>query len=295
MPVPVLYVTDLAYNRFDPADLFDLAFLTQSADHTLQTVVLPVDGQGERIIDALAVRARIGISCRSGGEGVRIALTEAEEPVNLVVVGGYGMVAEILTIDRALIREKVARLFLVGGYANDYTKGRAGERLPIDPRLKERNPERFSSEGDPRIRGQGNFFSLLLTSGEGVIWLPRDICLWRYSAPGLLTGGGELTEFLRRELFWTNLQILSDRYAAADAPVLLSALPALLLAIKPDPFLWMRLFRAITARVEADDAGAISAIDTQTDRPNLYAVIAIDSATLSKRLTQTLMASTAIP
>lgn len=291
MPVPVLYVTDLTYDRFDPADLFDLAFLTQSADHTLQSVVLPTEGDGERILDTLAVRARAGILRHLGAEGLQEALAAAEDPVNLVVVGGYGMVAEVLVMDRSLIREKVARLFLVGGYANDYTQGRAGERLPIDPRLKERNPERFSPEGDPRVRENLLPFATLLTSGEGVIWLPRDICLWRYAAPSLLAGGGELTEFLRRELFWTNLQAIPDRYDAADAPVLLSTLPALLLAVMPDPFLWMRLFRAITVRVETDESGTLSTIDTQTDRPNLYAVIAIDSTALSKRLTETLVRS----
>lgn len=288
MPAPVLYVTDLTYDRFDPADLFDVAFLAQSSDHTLQSVVLPAEGDGERILDALAVRTRAGLPRRCGAEGLREALAEAGEPVNLVVVGGYRMVADVLTSDRPLIREKVARLFVVGGHANDYTQGRIGERLPIDPRLKERNPERFSPTGDPRV-SDPLALSALLTSGEGVIWLPRDICLWRYAAPHLLVGRGELTEFLCRELFWTHLQTLPDRYDAADAPALLSTLPALLLAVQPDPFLWMRLFRAITARVETDASGAITAIDTRTDRPNLYAVIAIDGAALTKRLTEGLV------
>jgi hypothetical protein len=65
-------------------------------------------------------------------------------------------------------------------------------------------------------------------------------------------------------------------------------LPALLLATKPDPFLWMRLFRAITARAETAPDGTVTAVTAPTDRPNLYLVNAIDGANLSQRLTQAL-------
>jgi hypothetical protein len=43
-PVPILYVTDLAYTHFDPADLFDLAFLSRSPNHTLRAICL-TDGE----------------------------------------------------------------------------------------------------------------------------------------------------------------------------------------------------------------------------------------------------------
>src|SRR5262249_55532532 len=115
--------------------------------------------------------------------------------------------------------------------------------------------------------------------------------LWRYAAPGILSDGGEVSEFLLRELFYANLRAAgpeADRYDAADAPVLLSALPALLLAVEPDPFAWMRLFRAVTARVEVDASGAVVSLATTTDQPNLYAVIAIDGQALGKLLTATL-------
>ena len=193
--------------------------------------------------------------------------------------------------ERALFREKVARLFVVGGVVNDYSRrGAEGERLPIDPRLKERNPERFGPEGDPRAADpvEGAALGALLTSGEAVIWLPRDICLWRYAAPQILSDGGEVCEFLIRELFYARLQALgpgADRYDAADAPVLLSALPALLLAVRPDPSLWLRLFRAVLARAEVDAAGSISDFVLKPENPNLYAVIAIDGRALGKLLT----------
>lgn len=285
-PAPVLYVTDLTYNAFDPADLFDLAYLLRSPDHDLRGVVLSGEGgDGERVLDALTVRARKDVPCFADAKGLIEALKAQAEPVNLIVVGGYGIVAEVLARDRTLFREKAARLFLAGGYVNDYSPAPGGTtRLPIDPRLQERNPERFDPSGDPRAVGDQAAFGHLLTSGEGVIWLPRDVCLWRYSAPGVLSDGGPVAEFLLRELFFTNLAA-GDRYDAADAPALLSALPAFLLAVRPDPFVWMRLFRAMTARVAVNAEGFLTSFVTRADTPNLYCVVAIDGYALGKLLT----------
>ena len=98
-----------------------------------------------------------------------------------------------------------------------------------------------------------------------------------------------MSDFLLRELFWASLpHFPHDRYAAADASVLLSALPALLLATQPDPFGWMRLFRATVARAETDENHQISTFSTQTNAPNLYAVTAVDGQALGKRLTDVL-------
>lgn len=292
-PVPVLYVTDLAYERFDPADLFDLAFLLHSPNHSLQAVCLTdPTGDGERVLDALTLRARADVPAVAPGEDLAAFLRSAEEPLNVVVVGGYTVLADLLLSDQALFRDKVARLFLVGGSVNDYAPGEVVERLPTDPRLRQRHPERFAARGDLRFRddpAQYAAWAKLLTSGESVIWLPRDICLWRYAAPGVLENGGTVTEWLLRELFWANLQDLSDRYEAAEAPVLLSALPALLLAVRPDPFIWMRLFRVLAASVETDaNTGRLATFTTRTDAPNLFAIIAIDGQALGKLLTAAL-------
>jgi hypothetical protein len=186
-PAPILYVTDLTFDRFDPADLFDIAFLLRSPAHDLQAICLAApsaDRSGERILDALTVRAgREDVPYRAGCDGLMAALEAAPGPVNLVVVAGYGAVAEALARERALFRARVARLFVVGGMVNDYALPRSqGERSPIDPRLRERHPERFPGKAEPRMGGQGMAWGALLTSGEGVIWLPRDVCLWRYAA-----------------------------------------------------------------------------------------------------------------
>lgn len=291
---PVLYVTDLTFDRFDPADLFDLAFLLRSPSHRLAGIVFAGDAEsGGRVVDALATRAGgVGpLPYHRGDAGLLRALTEAPEPVSVVAVAGYSAVADALAADKGLFREKAARLFIVGGHVNAYAEvGRGTERAPIDPRLKERNPERFAPAGDPRVGDDEERDALgrLLTSGEGVIFLPRDVCLWRYAAPQTLRDGGALCDFLLRELFFANLPMARDRYAAADAPALLSALPALLLAAQPDPFPWMRLFRAVTARVEVDAAGRVASFVTRTDAPNLYAVVGIDGAALGQLLTKQL-------
>lgn len=291
--VPILYVTDLGYEDFDAADLFDLAFLLRSPNHDLRGVCLTNSvGDGDRILDALTLRAKTDVPLIASGESLASFLQESDDALNLVVVGGYSAVADLLESDRALFREKVARVFLVGGFVNDYAPGDAAERLPTDPRLRQRHGERFAAGGDPRFRNdpaEQTAWAKLLVSGESVIWLPRDICLWRYAALGVLEDGGVVASWLLHELFWSNLQTIPDRHDAADAPALLSALPALLLAVRPDPFAWMRLFRVLAAHVTVDEStGRLSAFTTKTDAPNLYAVIAIDSQALGKLLTANL-------
>jgi hypothetical protein len=292
-PVPILYVTDLAYERFDPADLFDLAFLLRSSNHSLRAVCLADPAaEGERVLDALTVRAKADVPVVSPGDALADFLRDADDPVNVVIVGGYSVVADLLASHPALFREKVARVFLVGGLVNEYGRAGTTERLPTDPRLRQRHPERFAASGDPRFQNDAaekSAWAKLLTSGESIIWLPRDISLWRYAAPGILENGGTVTEWLLRELFWANLRATSDRYDAAEAPVLLFALPALLLAVRPDPFAWMRLFRVLAAHVEVEaDSGLLTAFSTQTDAPNLFTVIAIDGQALGKLLTANL-------
>jgi hypothetical protein len=167
------------------------------------------------------------------------ALRRAPEPVSLIVTGGFDELVALLDSDRALIRSKLARLFLVGG--------RAEGILPIDPRLKERYPERFGGDPDPA-------FARLLLSGEGVIWLPGDVCLWRH---------------------WDEEK---------QEATLLSTLPALCLARHPEPMPWLRLFRTVPARVAIDDSGAVTELLVNAPSPNLYVVVAIDGAALSRFL-----------
>ena len=170
---------------------------------------------------------------------LNLALERAPEPVSLIATGGFGELVAILSSNQALIRAKIARLFLIGGFAEGF--------LPIDPRLKERYPERFGGDPDPT-------FGRLLTSGEGVIWLPGDVCLWRH---------------------WDE-----QKQEAA----LLSTLPAFCLARHPEPMPWLRLFRAVPARVTVDETGAVTEFLTNAPSSNLYVVVAVDGAALSRFL-----------
>lgn len=288
---PVVYVSDLSYEGFDPADLFDLAYLLRSPDHDLRSICLSDPaGDGERVLDALALRAgKETPPVAYGAHGLQSTLAaEPDHNVSLIVVSGFEIVADVLAREPQLFRAKVARLFVVGGHVNDYAlPGRSGERLAINPRLREQHPAHFAPHGDARSL-DAPALGRLLTSGEGVIFLPRDVCLWRYAAPGALEDGGSLAEFLLRELFFAHRRDdpAGDRYEAANAPVLLSALPALLLAAQPDPAVFLRLFRAVTARAEVNEmTGRISTFTTQTDRPNLYAVVGIDGQALGKLVT----------
>lgn len=159
------------------------------------------------------------------------------EPVSLIVTGHFDVLAALLDTDRALVRQKIARLFLVGGFAEGF--------VPVDPRLKERYPERFAGVPNPD-------FGKLLTSGEGVIWLPGDVCLWRH---------------------WDEEK---------QEAVLLQTLPALCLARHPEPMPWLRLFRTVPARVSVEETGAVTELVPNAPEPNLYVVVGIDGAALSR-------------
>ena len=167
------------------------------------------------------------------------ALRLVTEPMSLIATGGFDELAALLETDRALVRSKIARLFLIGGHAEGF--------LPIDPRLKERYPERFGGAPDPA-------FGRLLTSGEGVIWLPGDVCLWRH---------------------WDEQK---------QEATLLSTLPAFCLARHPEPMPWLRLFRTIPARVSVDESGALTELLVNAPSPNIYVIVAIDGAALSRFL-----------
>lgn len=255
-PAPVLYVSDFA----DPADAFDVAYLARSPEHDLLGVV----GAENAILPAQTDPPR--------WPDLESALDAAEGPVNLVVAARHGVVNGAIAADRDAFRAKVARCFVVGGHANDYGAGVA--RLPIDPRLRERHPERFAPGGDPRV-ADPEALDALLGSGEAVIWLPRDLCLWRYAAPQIL-------EIEPNPCTASLVRIAADALGEGS-PVLLSCAPAFCLAFRPDPMPWLRLFRTAAARRAPDGAFAIG-----DPRPNLFLVTAIDGFALGRRLTAVL-------
>jgi hypothetical protein len=244
--VPIVYVVDNA--ALTAASLFDIAFLKYSPNYNL-----------------------VGV-CQTRLD-IEKCLGDQESPVNLVVIDSFDSVYNLIEQDRDFFREKVARIFVIGGHINDYEN--KIERVPIDPRLKEQHAERFAPRGIDRALGK------LLTSGEAIIWLPSDICLWRYAAPQLL-------EESKLEEVRAALASLKSENGNDHSPVLLSSFPAFFLAYQPEITLWLRLFRAIPARLECDENGGIIGFETKPANPNLYVVVAIDGTALTKQITPVL-------
>jgi hypothetical protein len=246
---PILYVGS---DELSAANRFDIAYLRHSPSHDL-----------------------VGV-CQSKDE-IESHLSKQDEPVNLVLTEEHESVRALIDLiaqDKAYFRERVSRVFVVGGQVNDYANGIL--RVPIDPRLQEQHPERFAPElGNCALLGK------LLTSGEAIIWLPSDICLWRYAAPQLLEES-HLAEV------HAALGHLADEVGNDYAPVLLSTFPAFFLAYQPDITLWLRLFRTIPVQLACDTQGAITRWDTGSQHPNLYVVVAIDGTALTKQITPTL-------
>jgi hypothetical protein len=239
---PIIYVTDAASTA---ANLLDIAFLRHSPNCDL-----------------------VGV-CQTR-EDIKKCLESQSSPINLVVTSNFDKILDLIEQDRDFFREKVARVFVVGGHLNDYEN--KIERVPIDPRLKEQHPERFA----PTELGAS--LGRLLTSGEAIIWLPSDICLWRYAAPQLL-------EESKLDEVRASLAVLESENGNNHSPVLLSSMPAFCLAYQPDITLWLRLFRTIPARLECDENGGIVDFATKPENPNLYVVVAIDGTALTKQIT----------
>ena len=129
--------------------------------------------------------------------------------------------------------------------------------MRIDPRLKERDPERFAPSGDHRVIDAAAF-TMLLRSGEAVIWLPRDVCLWRYAAPQIFELGPNPVNA------WLANRLAVER--GEGEPVHLSSFPAFCLAVTPDTMPWLRLFHTVLGRIEISPlSGRVTPIIAQQD------------------------------
>ena len=117
--IPIIY---LAPAPLTASNTFDLLFLEASPQYDL-----------------------IGI-CESR-ETLYECLDAASELVNLIVHTDYEMVLELIEQDKAWFRDKVARIFVIGGQAGGF--------VPIDPRLKERHPKYFAPQKVPNQQDLG--------------------------------------------------------------------------------------------------------------------------------------------
>ncbi|MFM7320509.1 MAG: hypothetical protein ACKO5K_03160 [Armatimonadota bacterium] len=251
-------------SEFDePSDWMDLAIACALPELSPTHVVAPAEridavrefaGPAGRSVEWLT-------SCRAVD-----ALAGAREGTAWIATGGFDHLDALIRRERAAYRRRIVRTFVVGGHAN-----RLGRTVrPIDPRLRDRHPERFGADGDPRVF-EPEALDACLRSGEGVVWLPRDLCLWRFDAAGMLEElHGEWAERVRA---------LAQGATGGSEPFLMSTLPAFLLAALPDTTVWLRWFRVEEARFADDGIVGFGA-----NEPNLHVVTAIDGHLLGRRI-----------
>lgn len=263
--VKVNYIADFT----DIADFFDVAYLLLSDKHDV-TIVAP---ESEHVfVRELIALCGATTSCLQADVSALL-----EMPANWIVTSDYDAMIPVLETPPAVRRNIIERLFVIGGHANDY----AGKDQPmrIDPRLKEREPQRFAPEGDIRGSGSDALKSLLL-SREAVIWLPRDVCLWRYAAPQIF----ELAPNPVNQWLVTRLATVREE----GEPVLLSTFPAFCLSVTPDTMPWLRLFHTVLGRIELSPlSGRVTPIISQ-EGANAYVVTAIDGFACGKFITNVL-------
>ena len=263
--VKTVYVADFA----DVADYFDAAYLLLSDKHDV-TIVAP---------DAklATLRELIDLCGESRSRVYTDVITIAESPANWIVTSNYDAMLPIIQREPSMRRLGIERLFVVGGHANDYSLH--DQPLRIDPRLKEREPIRFSPDGDTRC-AESEAYQALLLSGEAVIWLPRDICLWRYAAPQIFELGPNPVNA------WLVSLLAAER--GTGEPVLLSSFPSFCLSVTPDTMPWLRLFHTVLGRVEVSPLnGRVTPTITQMNA-NAYIVTAIDGFACGKFITNVL-------
>lgn len=263
--VKVVYVADFT----DIADFFDVAYLMLSDKHDVS--ILAPEEHHDAVLQLIML-------CGNSSECLHGNIAEvSDSPANWIVTSHYAALLPIIQRTPVERRKVIERLFVIGGHANDYSQ--QDQLMRIDPRLKERDPMRFAPSGDDRVSDEAAFAELL-RSGEAVIWLPRDVCLWRYAAPQIFELGPNPVNA------WLVNRLGTER--GEGEPVLLSSFPAFCLSVTPDTMPWLRLFHTVLGRIELSPlSGRVTPIITQQDA-NAYIVTAIDGFACGKFITNVL-------
>ena len=267
MSIPVVYV-----GAFEtPEDWVDAAVLVSSPRSDKLVIVAP-----EAVHSAL--RELSGIAFKELEIWERIPQRLSSLNADWIVTGYADAWPEGTAGAKEWMREYSRNFFVVGGRANSLDSS----HFPIDPTLRDAYPQRFAGEEDPAWDHPG-FWNAILASGEGIIWLPRDLCIWRFDAVGMLSGNPNPLA-----------QWLLGRYVASGADtegrMLLSAIPAILLSETPEPMLWLRMFRTETVRIERDSAGK-RRMDRNAPSPNAHCVVAVDGVALNRFLVHRIRSS----
>jgi len=283
LPKPVIYSTDLTYTfHMNEDDPFDAAVLLKSPELDIRGVILdnhnyPSDGDKilEKIMEYADRRVRVVkglerfnmLSFDDNGlnaahqEGVKLILNtlrDSKEKVTLIAVGSLTDFAVAFVRNPALLKEKVAAVYVV-----------AGSLL---------NPVRdLNVMLDPRA------FVKIMRSGLPIIWIPVDTSMWNFPAPQMLVPPkNALAHFLLNELLsWhLNNRKPGDRYDYYDLGLTMWSTPAFVLAAD-DPEA-SSMLKMLSAQVVFDDSGKIKSVQWGVKNPNMTVVKAVNGAKLNE-------------
>lgn len=282
-PKPVIYSTDLTYTfHWNEDDPFDAAVLLKSPELDIRGVILdnhnyPTDG--DKILAKIMEYAdrrvkvvkglgqfemlssddkRLNAAHQEGVELILATLSDSQEKVTLIAVGSLTDFAVAFVRDPALLKEKVAAIYVVAGSllnpVQDYNVG-------LDPKA----------------------FVTIMRSGLPIVWVPVDTSMWYFSAPQMLVPSkNALVHFLLNELLYWQLNHWKqgDRYDYYDLGLTMWSTPVFALLVE-DPEVSSMLEMA-PAQVEFDDDGMINSVEWEADNANMTVIKAVNGAKLNK-------------
>jgi len=279
---PVIYSTDLTYtfdmNEDDP---FDAAVLLKCPELDVWGVILDnpkYSSEGDKILGKIMEYAGRRVKIVKGlgrfrmqsyddnglnaahQEGVEFlisTLENSEQRVILIAVGSLTDFAVALVRTPALLKEKVAAVYVVAGSLMNPVQD---HNVMLDPRA----------------------FVKVMRSGLPIVWVPVDTSVWHFPAPKMLVPEqNELAHFLLNELlFWQlNHWTHKDRYDYYDLGLTMWATPAFVLAVG-DPEA-SSMVETAPAQVEFDDKGMIQTVLFGAEGSNMSVVRSVNGAKLN--------------
>jgi len=282
-PKPVIYSTDLTYTfHMNEDDPFDAAVLLKSPELDIKGVILdnhnyPTDGDKilAKIMEYAGRRVRVvkglgpfqmltfedkrlNAAHQKGVELVLETLKNSEGKVTLIAVGSLTDFAVAFVRDPALLKDKVAAVYVVAGSllnpVQDYN-------VALDPKA----------------------FVTIMRSGLPIVWVPVDTSMWNFPAPQMLVPPkNALAHFLLNELLYWQLNFykLGDRYDYYDLGLTMWATPAFVLAAEHPQA--NSMVEVEPAQVEFDDQGMLSSVQLGAEKPNMTVVKAVNGAKLNE-------------
>ena len=277
--IPVVLSTDLYYHIGDADDHFDTACYLTCSEFEHRGILLDHNaGRRGRPQDGHRVLAKLmefsgsvcpyghGLQsfhmrderdkaldnpCQEGLSLLRNAL-QGDGKVHVIVVGSMSDVAVAFVRWPELMRQKVARLYLLASYAGH--KINDLERNAVDDPIALR---------------------VLLDSGLPITILPCDITCWPFDFYRLVGSANPLCDFLAKEVFWAYLvrqpqgrpPAHVDRYALMEQQKKCYSTVAFAMAASDARA--KEMAEVVPCRVTVDEMGRFAQLEKHTDKPNV--------------------------